>query len=306
MKSNKCFLVRYLVAGLIFCGLVLVGQAVYADTYVRTTGDPVNIRSQPVIDPANRITTVPRRTRVRIVGISGDFFRGYLAGHGYIYVSQDWVEFYRTIGTVVESDVWVYDTQDPEVRERIHLTSEQDTFRVVSYYGNWYQVVFQGEPAFIRRRYIYIECDLLPVPRVRPNCIGGGSSNESSSSGSVRDDVVAMARRYIGRPYRWGGNGPYSFDCSGFVGYIMRHFGVDLPRRSRDMASSGTSVARSDMLPGDLMLFATSGGSRISHVGLYIGGGEMIHASTSRSGVVLVSVDTAYWRRTFVAARRVL
>jgi len=304
MIRKRNIFARYLVAGLLFSGLfIMLGQVAHADTYVRTTGCPVNIRSQPVIDPANRITTVPRSTRVRIVGISGDFFRGYLAEHGYIYISREWVEFYRTIGTVTESDVWVYNSQDPDVRERIHLTAESDTFRVVSYYGNWYQVIFQGESAFIRRRYIDIPCDLLPVPSIRPNCIGG--NNESSSSGSVRDDVVAMARRYVGRPYRWGGNGPDSFDCSGFVGYIMRHFGVDLPRRSRDMASSGTHVARSDMLPGDLMFFATGGGG-ISHVGLYIGGGEMIHASTSRSGVVLVSVDTAYWRRVFVTARRVL
>jgi cell wall-associated NlpC family hydrolase len=102
--------------------------------------------------------------------------------------------------------------------------------------------------------------------------------------------------RQLGKPYRYGGNGPDSFDCSGFTSWAWRAAGVSLPRTSRDQYAQGRKVARADIQPGDLVYF----GSPISHVGMYVGDGQMINAPQS-GGVVRVQPA---FRSDFVGATR--
>ena len=294
MKINK---LRYFVAGLLTCVLfILMGQVALADTYVTVSGNTVNIRSTPEIIDNNIIMTVSRGDTLRVVGAYGDFFRAYMPGLGYVYIWRDLTDFYKTRGTISAPAAWIFDLPDPYYGTPIGLSLTGDTFQVVSYYGFWYGVIFEGELAFIERHHMYVPY-FIDVPPAR----------SSISNCAIRDEVVAKALRYLGTPYQWGGNGPNSFDCSGFVIYVLRPFGVTLPRRSRDMVTSGVHVARSDVEPGDLLFFATMGGRTVSHVGLYIGGGQLIHSSSSRSGGVIISnFNSAYYVRTFVTARRVL
>jgi len=295
MKSNN---LRYLVAGLCACVLfILMGHVAYANTYVTVTGTTVNIRSGPEINDTNIITTVPRGKTIQVVGVSGDFFRAVLPDIGYAYISQNWVSFYQTWGMVAAPATWVFDLPDTYYGEPISLAIEGDYFTVVSYYGDWYGIMYEGELAFIEKQHLAIP-DFIDVPPARFS---------DSGNSAIVDEIIAKALRYLGTPYRWGGNGPYAFDCSGFVSYVLRPFGVTLPRRSRDMASSGVHVARSDIQPGDLVFFATAGGGTVSHVGMYIGGGQFIHSSTVRSGGVVISnLHSDYFTRTYVTARRVL
>ena len=300
VSGLKFFIAAVFALGFLF----LMGHTVQADTYVTVTGSPVNVRSSPHINDSNRIAQVSRGTVVRAVARYGDFFRAYFPNIGYAYISRDWVAFYRTTGVVSGHAAWIFDLPCTNDGEPIGLSLQGDSFIVVSYDGNWYGVMHEGELAFIERHHMDVS-DLLPVPPARSTATTYYSSTTSSSS--VIDDVIARAMNRLGTPYRWGGNGPYSFDCSGFVIYVLRPFGVTLPRRSRDMASSGTFVARSDVIPGDLLFFATAGGRTVSHVGMYIGGGQFIHSSTTRSGGVIISnFNSAYFTRTFVTARRVL
>jgi len=301
---------KYLVSAVLACVLFfLMGQVAYANTYVTVTGSNVNIRSSPEINDTNRITTVPHGTIVRVVDTAGDFFRAWLPDIGYAYISRDWVAFYRTEGTVISPSAWVHDLADTYYGVAVSLVFEGSIVSVVSYYDEWYGILlYGGELAFVERHHLDVT-GVLPVPPARqslPEAAAPASSSTNVSS-DVRSDVVARAMGLLGRPYRWGGNGPNSFDCSGFVIYVLRPFGVTLPRRSRDMASSGVHVSRSDLLPGDLVFFATAGGRTVSHVGLYIGGGQFIHSSSSRTGGVVISnLHSAYFTRTFVTARRVL
>lgn len=126
-------------------------------------------------------------------------------------------------------------------------------------------------------------------------------------TGVLVDDLIAYAKSYIGVPYRFGSTDPSrGFDCSGFVTVVMRNFGVYLQRSSASMASTnGTYVSRYSLEPGDLVFFATGGGRRVSHVGIYIGGGEFIH-SASNVGVTVNRMDQTYYRTRFVRANRVL
>jgi len=98
---------------------------------------------------------------------------------------------------------------------------------------------------------------------------------------AARSEVVNIAKRYLGAPYRWGAAGPNSFDCSGFTMFVFRQVGVSLPHSSRAQINCGQRVSRADIQPGDLVFFRNP----IGHVGLYVGGGMMIHAP--RSGDVV-------------------
>ena len=135
------------------------------------------------------------------------------------------------------------------------------------------------------------------------------SSNSSNSSSSSVNAVLNLAAQQLGKPYVWGAQGPSSFDCSGLTYYVYKNAaGVTLPRVSSDQSRYGTTVSKSNLKAGDLIFFDTSGPNNgaVSHVGIYVGNGEMIHASSSSSKIVQVSIETSYWNDAYVTAKRVL
>lgn len=124
------------------------------------------------------------------------------------------------------------------------------------------------------------------------------------------NDVLKDAEKYLGTPYKFGGNTSSGFDCSGFTVKVFEENNFNLPRRSSDQAEAGKNIDISDVKPGDLLFFATAGGSRVSHVGIVhdIGpDGEVkfIHASTSK-GVIISSLNEKYWNKAYLHAQRVL
>jgi cell wall-associated NlpC family hydrolase len=119
-----------------------------------------------------------------------------------------------------------------------------------------------------------------------------GSSPSSSRGGNPsrapKGGVVDIAKSYIGTPYRWGASGPNAFDCSGFTSYVYRQVGVSLPHSSRAQYGCGERVSRANLQPGDLVFF---GKSRIHHVGIYVGGGQYIHAPYTGASVRIDSMS---------------
>ena len=120
---------------------------------------------------------------------------------------------------------------------------------------------------------------------------GGDGTGRSRSSGSqaavanaTRSAIVAYAKQFIGNPYVYGGTSlTNGADCSGFTMSIFAHFGISTGRSSRDQAAKGREIPVSDIQPGDLLFYAS--GSTINHVALYIGDGQIIHASTAKTGI---------------------
>lgn len=111
----------------------------------------------------------------------------------------------------------------------------------------------------------------------------------SASAASLRDSIVALARAQIGTRYRHGGASPqHGFDCSGLVQYVMARFQMILPRTAREQAALGVAVARDTSLlrPGDLLTFASSERASVSHIGIYVGGGRFVHASSVAGRVI--------------------
>ena len=124
----------------------------------------------------------------------------------------------------------------------------------------------------------------------------------TASADSV--SVVAYAKQFIGTKYVYGGSTPSSgFDCSGFTSYIYKQYGINLNRTAAGQYSNGVAVNRSDLQPGDLIMFGKSG---INHVGIYIGGGQIVHAANSSRGVTTDTINSGYYNNNYVGARRVI
>lgn len=126
--------------------------------------------------------------------------------------------------------------------------------------------------------------------------ISRGASSVSSTPASS-DSIIAYASNFIGTPYKWGGNGPDSFDCSGFTSYVYSHFGVSLPRIASEQQTVGTEVSRDELQPGDLVFF----GAPAHHVGIYVGNDCYIHAPRTGEVVKISPLD----RSDYSGARRV-
>ncbi len=125
----------------------------------------------------------------------------------------------------------------------------------------------------------------------------------------VREAVVRKAVSLEGTRYRYGGTTPSGFDCSGFITYLLKKYVPNLPRISRDMARFGERISLSEIRPGDLLFFATGrDGGTITHVALFIGKNAVIHSVSAgpQRGVIITSLDTAYWKRRLRSAVRVL
>ena len=131
------------------------------------------------------------------------------------------------------------------------------------------------------------------------------SGEEQKASAASVDSLNSVASKYIGVKYSYGGTTAKGFDCSGYVRHVFKELGVNsLPRSSKAMYGVGTSVKKSDLQAGDLVFFNTFG-SGVSHVGIYIGNGQFIHASTSK-GVIKTSInDKYYWGKRYIGAKRV-
>ncbi|WP_342542035.1 C40 family peptidase [Paenisporosarcina sp. FSL H8-0542] len=125
-----------------------------------------------------------------------------------------------------------------------------------------------------------------------------------ASSGVDSSKLVSAANNVMGTKYLRGGTTANGFDCSGFIGYVYNQVGVDLPRTSAGMYSTGSSVAKKNLQAGDLVFFNTSG-KGVSHVGVYIGGGKFAHSSSSKGVSIAKLNDPYYWGSKYIGAKRV-
>lgn len=203
--------------------------------------------------------------------------------------------------------------KEPNTSSEIVTNANMNTEVVVQLEeGGWSKVTVNGKDG-------YIATNLLSSTRqttsrsstTRKSTTSTQSSTENtststntsagSSSGAA---VVAKAKSYIGYKYVYGGSSPSTgFDCSGFTSYIYKQFGVSLNRTAAGQYSNGVSVSKSKLQAGDLLMFGKSG---INHVGIYIGGGMMIHAANPSRGVTTDTINSGYYYKNYVGARRVM
>lgn len=146
-------------------------------------------------------------------------------------------------------------------------------------------------------------------PPLRPLVVKPVVYAPSDFSSPAAEDVLIRALGLVGTPYRWGGNTPDSgFDCSGLIGYVYRDAaGIALPRSTHEMITMrAPDIGRDSLQSGDVVFFATGGGSAVSHAGIYVGEGRFVHAPATGGTVRLDSLDKPYWQKAYLNAKRVI
>ena len=145
------------------------------------------------------------------------------------------------------------------------------------------------------------------TPKAAPAATSASAAKPAASN-ALGDRICAYAQQFLGYSYVYGGASPAAgFDCSGLVYYVYKHFGYTIGRTAADQLYSGTQVSRSNLQPGDIVLFERtySSSSRATHAGIYIGNGNFIHAANSRTGVVITSRSNEYYSSRLICGVRV-
>jgi cell wall-associated NlpC family hydrolase len=124
---------------------------------------------------------------------------------------------------------------------------------------------------------------LLPLQSMA----GSKQSNAKRYASRIITEIIHDAKAQLGRTYKWGANGPFTYDCSGFTKAVFKKNGIKLPRISQEQAKVGRKVAQNQLKQGDLLFFDSKESPRVSHVGIYLGNGKFIHASTFHKRIVI-------------------
>lgn len=317
---------------------VITGSSFYAtELPAYVYGELVNVRADASMeaevlteahlgDEVYEIESNGSWSRVRLA----DGFEGYIFSSllSYNYVAPNPTPPTEVVPEYVESDFSSYSgtlystfsgvnirslpSTDSEVVGNLYYG---DSVTAVGYTGGWFQVLMNdGSTAYVHGDYLTedpvvvedisgevihepVQHITSDIPEVEtPSDLAGGNA------------IVGLAMQYQGYPYVYGAAGPSSFDCSGFTSYIYSQMGVGLGRTTYDQVNNGIPVSfsyknYSNMVPGDLVLFATGAG--IGHVGIYIGGGQFIHAANESVGVVVDSLNMDFWASSLAHVRRI-
>ena len=173
--------------------------------------------------------------------------------------------------------------------------------------GEWVEFTFNGNTGYVIKSYLSATKPAAEQPKANNN--SGNSTpakTEKQSYSSDIDKVVEVALAQVGKPYIWASANPnIGFDCSGLTYYAFKQAGINLNRTSYTQINNGVSVDSKDLRKGDLVFF-NNGGGRISHVGIYIGNNQFVHASSPGTGVIVSKLFGSYFGNTYVGARRII
>ena len=302
MKSVKKFLCILIIVAIIISMLVVTASAGNIAYGVGTvTASWLNIRTGP--GTSHSVTSmVQRDTRVVILEkTSSDWYHinyngvvGYVASQYIANVGT--VENFLATGKVTGSDVRM--RSEPSTScDTLGYYNAGTVMKVLGINDGWYKVQFGGNTGYMRSDYI----DIISGYTVSVTPPPSGSDDGRRA--------VELALQYNGYNYVYGGASPSTgFDCSGFVYYIYGQLGYSLSRGATSQYNNnGYVVAMEDLQPGDLVFFAHDGPENgISHVGMYIGDGQFIHAGDTDSGVYISNLYSAHYQSVYYSAKRVV
>jgi cell wall-associated NlpC family hydrolase len=163
----------------------------------------------------------------------------------------------------------------------------------------WAYVTANGKKGYVSSKYIAPKKTTVKATAAKKPA---AKATTASFNTDYRSKAISVAKSNQGVKYLWGGNTPKGFDCSGLVSYSFAQSGKTTPRTAAEMYAKGTKVT--SLSPGDLLFYATAGGSRVTHVAIYLGNGQMIHATTSK-GVTIDNMSNSYWKARYVGAKRI-
>lgn len=289
-----------LTAGLLLVS-TLIAPALAVTGTVNTGDSSLRVRSEANTDSAI-LTSLTHGTEVEVLGSAENGW--YQISYGAVtgFVSGDYLVLDETDGTITAVSTSGEAASEPRygkvTASALNIRSGAGTDydkvgslragRVVEILGEtdgWYQI----ESGYISAEYVVIV-----------------DASEAAKSDKGQE-IADYALTFVGYPYVYGGSSPSGFDCSGFTSYIYKQFGYSINRTASNQLDNGVAVSMSELQPGDLVMFKKgSGSSRASHVGIYIGGGQFVHASTSKVGVIVSNLSDSYYTTGFVGGRRIV
>ena len=300
-----------LAAGCIPLSASAAGTVMHGIGFVNATS--LRLRSSAATT-ASTLDTAVRGECVAVIAKEGDWYRvNYNLQEGYMHAD------YLTVGTKENAElgygkilgVGVNLRTGPGTSYPVTAVSGSSTrCYIIGINEGWYKVLFQEKTCYIRSDFV----ELTEIPYENPDSPNspkyyrsGKSIGTTTSASAVPvsvtgSQILAEARKYLGCPYRAGGASPSGFDCSGFVYYVLKQVGMSPYRTPSEQYKMGSSVEKSALQAGDLVFF---GSGRITHAGIYAGGGQFIHAPNSRTTVSYSDLTTGYWAKNYYGACRV-
>lgn len=288
-----------MIASLLLGATALAAESDIAVAIGATTGSSLRLRSGPSLD-ASVITMLDEDVPVAVLDdtLDGWYKINYNGNTGFVsadYMLIDQDNIFDAYGRVEGDGVNVRSTSSTD-GQVLTVMNRNSIATVNGFEDGWYMITANGVDGYIRSDYLTM-------------C--GSSASAAGSLGSSASDVVSFAKQYLGTRYVYGGSSPSGFDCSGFTMYIYKNFGYSLPHTATGQWQSGygTRIYNiSELQPGDLVFFcdpSRSNGKACSHAGIYVGNGQHIHASSSRSGGVIISdLTSGYYNTYFVGGIR--
>ncbi len=275
----------------------------YTNLGVANVEDHLNIRATASPD-SELVGKMTKNAGCEVLAIEGNMARissGSVEG----YVSLDYLltgQSAKERAEEVKEKIATVNADGLKLREQ--PTTECETAGMVAYgeslsvvddtLDGWVAVNYDGQTVYVSADYVTIEEKLKTALNMSEVLYGEGVSD-------VRVALCEYAKQFLGNPYVWGGTSlTHGADCSGFVLSIFAKYGIYLPHSSRAQSQMGTKVDLANARPGDLVFYAKGG--RVNHVGIYIGGGQIINASSPRTGIRIANV----YYRTPVAVRRII
>ena len=265
----------------------------YTNLGIANVEETLNVRETPSAD-SSMVGKMPKNAAGEILETLDGWYKiqsGDVTG----YVSADYLitgeeaaaraeEVKQTIATVKTPTLNVREEPNTEC-SILALMPQGEELNVLEDLSGWVKVDLDNTNGFISKDYVDISVQLPKAMTMTEVRYGNGVSD-------VRVDLISYATQFVGNPYVWGGTSlTNGADCSGFTLSIFAKYGVYLPHSSKAQANCGTRISASEAKPGDLFFYGS--GSSISHVGIYIGNGQIVHASNARTGI---KISNAYYR----------
>lgn len=325
MNFTRRIVTLLLSVGLCLSAMIIpasaAGTVLYGIGFVNTEG--LRLRSQANTTAAV-VDTAHRNDCVVLLSKAGDWYKvNYNLQEGYMHASYLDASTCENAelgnGTITGSGVNL--RTGPSTSHSVAAVSASgDQCYIIGLNNGWFKVIYKDKICYIRSDFVtltefpYENRDSVNTPKYFRRGISTGVSPSASLSGSSAsaapvhvsgNQILAEAQKYLGAPYVAGGASPSGFDCSGYVYYVLKQVGLSPYRTPASQFQQGTAVSKANLKAGDIVFFSSNSGSSITHVGIYSGNGQFIHAPNSRSTVSYSDLTSGYWCDTYYGARRV-
>jgi len=260
------------------------------------------------------LATIPTDSEVLVVSDAGSGWyqvdyegdQGYVSGD-YLTVNSVWNIDRNTVRGKVNADGSTLNMRSAPSTDgdKIATLPADAVVDIIGVNNGWYKIKYSGQTGYVSSDYMVTTRDQLTSRGEGSSVPADAATGAAAPDASLAQQIIDYAKQFLGVPYVYGASGPNSFDCSGFTKYVFAHFGYTLNRSAADQLANGTSVSFSELQPGDLVFFRYKTTKAASHVGIYIGGGQFIHASTNDYQVEIRALS-GHYVNTYIAGRRIL